>query len=67
MTKLWKKAMRKSTIIEFREVEGESEDVKTLHGTVKAEAKTEYILKTIMGDVYPCDKILFHEIYEVIE
>lgn len=63
----WKKARKKPVIVEFREVKGESEIVETLHGLVKANKYSDYIVKTIKGDIYPCDKLLFHQTHEVLE
>lgn len=63
----WRKARKKPVVVEFREVKGEFEIVETLHGLVKANKLSDYIVKTIQGDIYPCDKLLFHMIHEVIE
>lgn len=63
----WKKARKKPVIVEFREVQGEQELVETLHGLTKANHESDYIVKTIRGDLYPCDKLLFHKMHEVLE
>jgi len=63
----WRKARKKPVVVEFREINGESEVVETLHGPVQANKHSDYVVKTVRGDVYPCDKLLFHETHDVLD
>lgn len=65
MTK-WKKARKRPVMIEFREVEGAVETIKTREGTLKAYSGEDFIIKGVKGEVYPIKKEIFHETYEVI-
>ena len=64
---VWKKARKKPVVVEYREVQGDQEIVETLHGLVKANKLTDYVVKTIQGDIYPCDKLLFHKMHDVLK
>lgn len=65
MTK-WKKARKRPIWIEYREVEGDVETIKTREGTLKAYAGQDFIIKGVKGELYPINKGVFWETYEVI-
>lgn len=67
MSEEWKKAKKKPVVICFREVKGESEIIETLNGIVKANATSDYIIRGVHDELYPCDKLIFHETHEVLE
>lgn len=60
----WHKARKKPIIIEFREVEGEKEEIRTKEGILTALRERDYIIKGIKGELYPIDKEIFEETYE---
>lgn len=63
---LWKKARKKPVIIEFREPNGEVETIKTREGTLKGYKDIDYIIKGVKGELYPIDRVIFHETYDVL-
>jgi hypothetical protein len=77
----WRKARKKPVIIEFREVEPEThirthmpsrkevwgEVIETLEGILEAYPDKHFIIRGVRGEVYPIEKTIFNETYEVIE
>ena len=72
----WGKARKKPIVVEFREVipnrqgrfgSGPYEEVETLEGYKDAIPGFHYIIKGIKGELYPIQKEIFDETYEVIE
>lgn len=61
----WKKCRKKPIVVEFREVEGEEEAIHTLEGTLFAHADQDVIIKGVRGEIYPCKKEIFDEMYDV--
>ncbi len=51
----------------FPETRPKGEFIKTLEGTLFAEAGRDYIIRGVKGEFYPIDKKIFAETYEVIE
>lgn len=41
--------------------------IKTLEGTMKACCGEDYIIRGVHGEIYPCKKDIFEEIYEPVE
>lgn len=64
---IWKKARKKPVVIEYREVEGEKEEIKTREGTLFAYANRDFIIRGVEGEIYPCDKKIFAKTYESVE
>lgn len=62
----WRKARKKPVVVEFREVEGEVETIKTREGTLKGYKNADYIIRGVAGEIYPIDRVIFHETYEII-
>jgi len=67
MVEVWRKARKKAVVIEFREVEGTSETVKTKNGSVLARKSEDFVIRGIDGELYPINKQIFAKTYEVIE
>ncbi|GFH43023.1 hypothetical protein Hs30E_15740 [Lactococcus hodotermopsidis] len=44
----------------------DSADIKTLEGTMHAQ-KSDYIIKGVQGELYPCKPDIFEATYEVVE
>lgn len=75
----WKKARKKSVIIDFREAKFEGnvevnpntwiavEVIHTREGILYAYVGYDYVIKGIEGELYPIDKEIFKKTYEVIE
>jgi len=63
----WKKARKKPIIIEFREVKGLREVIRTREGTLFAVRDTDYVIKGIKGEIYPINKEIFNATYEVLD
>lgn len=63
----WKKARKKPVVVEFREVKPPKETVETLEGTLTAYPDKHVIIKGVKGELYPCEKGIFAETYEVLE
>jgi len=62
----WKQCTRKPTALEYREVKGEKEVIKTLNGTVVA-TKEDYIIRGVQGEEYPIKKEIFNQTYKTKE
>lgn len=62
----WRKARKKPVVVEFREIEGERELVYTKEGVLYA-FKRHYIIRGVNGELYPIDKKIFAETYEVLD
>lgn len=63
----WKRARKKPVEVEFREVEGAQEIIKTLEGDLLAHNGISYIIRGVTGEIYPIRKDIFHKTYDVIE
>lgn len=64
--KKWRKARKKPIVIEFREVEGEKEAIQTREGWIVGYKDKDYIIRGVRGEVYPIDKNIFAETYEIL-
>lgn len=62
----WKKARKKPIIIQFREVDGETEEIHTKEGIVIGKKEKDFIIRGIKGEIYPIDKEIFYETFEII-
>jgi len=61
----WKRAKKKPLRVLFREVTGESEEIRDIHGTIHIVHRSKsYILLDQAGYPYPCDKKVFEATYE---
>jgi hypothetical protein len=68
----WKKARKKPVVVEFREVEGDEEQIETLEsegheGVLTARAGQDFIIRGVNGEIYPIKKDIFYKTYDVIE
>jgi len=63
----WQKARKKPIIIEFREPKSEIETIRTREGTLKGYRKADYVIKGVKGELYPIDRVIFHETYDIVE
>lgn len=62
----WHKARKKPVIVDWREVEGEKEEIHTREGTLYGYKDKDVIIKGIKGEIYPCGKEIFEKTYEVL-
>lgn len=53
-------------MVEFREVRGDKEEIHTLEGKLTAYHFKDYIIRGVRGEIYPIDKNIFAETYDVI-
>lgn len=63
----WRKARKKPVEIRFREVIGDFELVRTMEGDFIAHKNKSFIIEGVKGELYPIDKEIFKQTYEVIE
>jgi len=63
---IWRKARKKSIVVEFREVDG-IEQIETREGVLIAKQNEDYIIRGVDGEIYPIKKSIFYRTYEVIE
>ena len=63
----WKKARKKPVIIEYREVDGEVEVIKTREGKLEGVKGKDFIIKGIEGELYPIKKNIFYKTYDIEE
>lgn len=59
----WRKAKKLPKVVEFREVEGDEEELDTLEGKVTAYSDRDFVVKGVDGEVYPCKKDIFRKTY----
>jgi hypothetical protein len=76
----WKYARKKPAVIQFREPFAESkwfdpdkkewvnvEKIETKEGTLYAICGRDYVIAGVQGEIYPIDKKIFAETYEVLD
>ena len=63
----WKEAQKKPLIVQFREVNGEKEEIKTREGLLSAYKGKDFIIRGVKGEIYPISKDIFAETYRVIQ
>jgi len=63
----WRKARKKPVIVEFREVHGEKEVIKTREGKLIGYKGKDFIIRGVEGEIYPISKEIFAETYEIVE
>jgi len=69
----WKKARKKPVVVEFREPipnfrhRVESEEIQTPEGPLYAVPGMHYVIRGVKGELYPIEKEIFEETYEVID
>ena len=63
----WKKCRKKPIVVEFREVQGEKETIKTREGTLTAHRYKDFVIRGLRGEIYPIGKDIFHKSYDVLE
>jgi len=76
----WFKARKKPIIVHVREVEpkqdiflpkeqrwAKGEIIETKEGQLIAISGRNYIIEGVQGEVYPIDKEIFHQTYEILE
>lgn len=80
---IWKRARKKPVVVKFREVEpnheieyGSYKDgykkkpverIETLEGALLAFPGKHFVIRGVRGEIYPIEKEIFYETYEVIE
>jgi hypothetical protein len=63
----WKRARKKPVIIMFREPIGKKELIHTLEGEERAIRGKHFVIRGVRGELYPIDKKIFAETYEVLD
>jgi len=63
----WRKAQKKPVIVEFRDVKGDHEFIRTLEGDLTAKKGRDYIIRGVNREIYPIRKDIFEQTYDVIE
>jgi len=63
----WRKCRKKPIVVEFREVQGEKEEIETREGTLTAYRGKDFIIRGLRGEVYPIGKDIFAKSYDVLE
>ena len=63
----WTKCTKKPITVEFREVGPDVTGVETLEGFKPCDPAKHYIIRGVRGEVYPIEKGIFNETYEVVE
>jgi len=62
----WKKARKKPVVVEFREVKGKREKIKTKEGVLVAVKGRDYVIRGVEGEIYPIAKEIFEQTYDVV-
>lgn len=62
----WKQC-KKKIVVEFREVIPGEDGVETLEGYRPCDPEKHYIMRGVKGELYPIEKEIFDDTYEVIE
>lgn len=63
----WKKAKKKPIIIDYREVNGEVEIIRTREGKIEGYKGKDFIIKGVDGELYPIKKNIFYKTYDIEE
>lgn len=63
---VWGRARKKQVDVDFREVRGRKEKVRTKNGEVLARKGFDYVVRGVDGELYPVDRDIFNRTYEVI-
>jgi len=63
----WRKCRKKPLVVEFREVEGDFEVIKTLEGDLGAHKEKSFIMRGVNGEIYPIDKGIFYKTYDILK
>lgn len=63
----WRKARKKPVEIEFREVKGKKETIKTREGELVAIKHRDFVIRGIEGELYPITKSTFYKTYDVLD
>ena len=63
----WRKARKKPLVVEYREVDGATEAIRTKEGTMTAVRGWHYVIRGVRGELYPIEKRIFTDTYEIIE
>lgn len=61
----FKQAIKKPIPVKCYQM-NEAFEVETMEGTLKGKAG-DYLMIGVRGEMYPCDKEIFHETYEIID
>lgn len=62
----WKKCRKKPVVVEYREVRGEKELVKTREGKLYGYAGKDFIIRGVNGEIYPIGKKIFAQTYVAV-
>lgn len=60
-------ARKKPVEVWFREPDADREEIHTLEGTLLAIRGRDYVICGVRGELYPIEKTIFEETYDVIE
>jgi len=63
--KIWRTAVKKPIVIEFREPLAEVEEIRTREGTVKAKQGEDFVIRGVEGELYPIKKKIFYKTYKI--
>lgn len=62
----WKKCRKKPIVVEFREVDPDENGVETLEGFKPCDPSKHFIIRGVSGEIYPIEKEIFSQTYEVV-
>jgi hypothetical protein len=62
----WRFARKRSVVIEFREVVGESELIPTMEGHLTALRGRDFVIRGVEGEIYPIYKEIFARTYDIL-
>ena len=64
----WKYCTKKPITIQYREVDGDHENIVTVEGvTITCYSNVHYIMRGTRGELYPITKQIFKETYDAEE
>lgn len=63
----WKRCRKKPIEVEYREVWGEAEKIKTREGTLYGYKNEDYIIRGTEGELYPIKKKIFKKTYDKLD
>ena len=59
----WKKCWKKQIEVEYRDVEGEKEEITTREGKLFGYKDKDYVIRGINGEIYPIGREIFEKTY----
>jgi hypothetical protein len=64
---VWGRARKKPVEVDFREVRGSQEIVKTKNGKVLARKGSDFVIRGVDDELYPISIDIFNQTYEVVK